>query len=375
MDTSHVFTQLSPVIQQRLADISISEPTAVQSKVIPELLAGKNLLFQSETGTGKTLAYLLPLIAILEKTENPRRAVRLVICAPTLELASQIRDATKTVTSLKTALLLGGAPVKRQLELLKEKPDIVIGNTARLLELARLKKLKLDGVVAAVFDEVDRLVKKEAVADLTALISLLPKTTQLIGCSATVTKQVHTFFAACESLVVPNEDVLQKRIEHWALYAESRDKIDTLRRLLVAAQPQKALVFTSRADQVENIASKLHYKKISCETLHAKASKQERKAAIDRFRSGKCRILITSDVAARGLDIRDISHIIQMDLPDDADFFVHRAGRTARAGKTGVNIVIGNVTEMRTYSALEKKLGITVFPKEIYNGKICAPES
>ncbi|MBQ9495699.1 MAG: DEAD/DEAH box helicase [Treponema sp.] len=371
----NVFLQLSPTIQKRLTDISISEPTAVQEKVIPELLAGKNMLFQSETGTGKTLAYLLPLIEILEKNENPRRTTRLVICAPTLELASQIRDATKTVTLLKTALLLGGAPVKRQLELLKEKPEIVIGNTARILELARLKKLKLDNVVAAVFDEVDRLVKKEAVDDLAALVSLFPKTTQLVGCSATVTKQVRAFFATCQSLVMPNEDVLKKHIEHWALYAENRNKIDTLRRLLVAIQPQKTLVFTSKADQVENIASKLQYKKISCEMLHAKAGKQERKAAIDHFRSGKCKILVTSDVAARGLDIHDISHIIQMDLSGDADFFVHRAGRTARAGKTGVNIVIGDEWEMRTYSALEKKLGITVYPKVMYNGKICAPES
>ena len=130
------------------------------------------------------------------------------------------------------------------------------------------------------------------------------------------------------------------------------------------------MIFTSRSQDVENIYSKLKYKKINCACLHSKNDKQERKTAIDRFKSGKEKILITSDLSSRGLDIQNISHIVQMDLPENTDFFIHRAGRTARAGKKGINVVIGDEFEMQNYSKLEKKLNITVYPKEIYKGKI-----
>ena len=227
--------------------------------------------------------------------------------------------------------------------------------------------------MAAVFDETDRLVKKESIEDTSAFRNLLPGGTQIIACTATISKQTKIFFADAKNVVMSAEDVLRKRITHWAIYAESRDKIDTLRKLLAAENPTKALIFTSRADQVENIYNKLTYKKVQCTALHAKTDKQKRKAAIDRFRSGKEKILITSDLAARGLDIPEISHIIQMDFPQDEDFFIHRSGRTARAGKTGINVVIGDEWEMRHFAQLEKKLGITVYPKEIRNGKVVQP--
>ena len=173
---------------------------------------------------------------------------------------------------------------------------------------------------------------------------------------------------------MPDEYVLTNRIELLALYAEASDKIETIKKFLLAAKPSKALIFTSRKDQVENIFAKLRYKNIDCAALHAKTDNQTRKAAIDRFKSGKCPVLVTSDLAARGLDIPDVSHIIQMDFPSDEDFFIHRSGRTARAGKTGVNIVIGDEYEMRQYAALEKKRKFTVYPKVILRGKLCATE-
>lgn len=368
----NVFEKLSKDLQDSLAGLGITSPTPVQEQVIPRLLDGENLLFQSETGTGKTFAYLLPLINKLETLSDNQR-VRILVLAPTFELASQINSACKSVTKHKSALLIGGAPIKRQIEVLKEKPEIIIGTAARLVELIRLKKLKTDGLFAVVFDETDRLVKKEALEDTSALRELLPAGCQIIACTATINKQTKIFFADAKDLVMPAEDVLKKRITHWAIYAETRDKIDTLRKFLHAEKPSKALIFTSRADQVENIYQKLRYKKIECECIHAKTDKQKRKSTMDRFRSGKVSILVTSDLGARGLDIPDISHIIQMDLPSDDDFFIHRSGRTARAGKTGINLVIGDEWEMRHYAQLEKKLGITVYPKEIRDGKVSAP--
>ncbi|MDE5898231.1 MAG: DEAD/DEAH box helicase [Treponemataceae bacterium] len=370
------FRALPQTLLERLAALGISEPTPVQERVIPEILAGRRIVFQSETGTGKTFAYLLPLLARLTEAGGEADAggsVRILICAPTFELASQIKQAALSVSGRKAALFIGGAPIRRQIEALKERPEIVVGTPARLAELLHLKKIKACGLRAAVFDEADRLVKRELMEETLSLKQALPAAVQVVACTATADSRTKRFFCDAEVVVLPQEDVLRKSISHWAVYAEGRNKIETLRRFLLAERPQKALVFTSRADQVENISAKLSYKNIPCGALHAKSDKVRRKAAMDRFRSGKCGILVTSDLAARGLDVPGVSHIIQMDLPEDADFFVHRAGRTARAGGTGVNVLIGDAYEMERYALLEKKLGITVFPKEIRNGSIQVP--
>lgn len=372
------FNTLPARLQEKLEQLSFTTPTKVQEQVIPAVSAKKNIIFQSETGTGKTFAYLLPLLQrIMEnnaETSPNERPVLVIICAPTFELASQIKQTAMAVSDIKTALFIGGAPIKRQLETLKEKPQIVIGTPARLLELIRLKKLKTQHIFAIVFDEADRLVKKELYDESRSLVLSMPENVQKIACTATVDSNTKKFFSDCEQILLPAENVLTKNITHWAIYAENRDKIETLRKLIIAENPAKALVFTSRADQVENIYSKLKYKKIECTALHAKTDKQLRKAAIDRFKSGKIKILITSDLSARGLDIQNVTHIIQMDLPDDTDFFIHRAGRTARAGKKGINVLIGDEYEMRNYALLEKKLGITVYPKELRAGKVIVPE-
>lgn len=370
---------------ENLKNHGITNPTAVQSQTIPEILNGKSLLFQSETGTGKTLAYLLPLLEKIEKEENQKKEVKIVIVAPTVELASQIKSQVQMVTDAKAALLVGGAPIKRQIELLKEKPLIVIGGPARLLELFHLKKLKLEGAEAVVLDEVDRLTSKEMIDETVDLVTAMKKDIQLIAASATITKSTQeilqdtrskqngTTESNLETLFLPPEDVLRKRITHYALFAEQRDKIDTLRKVLAAEKPVKALIFTSRVDQVLNILEKLKYKNVECYGLTSKMDKTTRKSTIDRFRSGKIKILITSDLASRGLDISNITHIIQMDLPSDEDFFIHRAGRTARMGKTGINIVIGDAWEMKKYAALEKKLKIVVYPRMLYKGKLVDP--
>lgn len=371
MSQDSIFLQFSDEIQEKLKSLNITTPTSVQQNVIPTILENKNVIFQSETGTGKTFTYLLPIIKRIHETST-NDAIKAIICAPTFELASQIKQAAMSVTSLKTALFIGGAPIKRQIESLKEKPQIIVGTTARLLELIKLKKIKTNNLFTIVFDESDRLIKKETIEDVYDLLKLIPQTTQIIACSATIDEKTKKVFTG-EVILMPQEDVLKKNITHWAIYAEQRNKIDTLRKVILAEKPEKALIFTSRADQVENIYSKLTYKNIDCVALHAKADKQKRKSAIDKFKSGKIKYLITSDLAARGLDIPGISHVIQMDLPSDNDFFVHRAGRTARAGKKGINLVIGDEYEMNKYALLEKKLGIIVYPKEIYNGKITEP--
>ena len=349
MSDKSAFGLLNPALVENLKKINITEPTPVQNTVIPKILDKKNIVFQSETGTGKTFAFALPLISNILNSPSDSDHVKIMIVSPTFELSSQIKQAIQSLTNLKTALFIGGTPLKRQIETLKEKPQIVIGTTVRLSELI--------------------LLKKEAKNETEKLLSLLPKEIQTIACSATIDKNTKNFFKG-EVVLLPPEDILKTRVTHWAIFSEKRDKIDTLRKFIYAENPEKLLIFTSRPQDVENIYSKLKYKKINCACLHSKNDKQERKTAIDRFKSGKEKILITSDLSSRGLDIQNISHIVQMDLPENTDFFIHRAGRTARAGKKGINVVIGDEFEMQNYSKLEKKLNITVYPKEIYKGKI-----
>ena len=305
------------IILEKLEKKGIYAATPVQKTVIPRIKSNENILFQSETGTGKTLAFLIPL---LEKINLQEKGVQLVIVAPTHELASQIKMETQSISDFKVALLIGGAPIKRQIELLKEKPAIVIGGPARLQELINLKKLKVDSVKAIVLDEVDRLLSPELRDETTDLVSAMPKEIQLVACSATTKASIVRILEEAlenrkqvqyqnkenssinennkiETIVLPMEDVLKRKITHWAFFVEQRKKIEFLRKLLSAEKPEKALIFTSRADQVENIASKLQFAKVECAALHAKTDKTERKQAIDRFRSGKNKILITSDLA------------------------------------------------------------------------------
>jgi len=218
-----------------------------------------------------------------------------------------------------------------------------------------------------------------------ALIQVLPDSIQFCACSATLPQQTQSRLASVlqrgetaeretHIRILPKENILTKQITHWAFYAEERDKNDTLRRFLAAAQPEKTLVFCGGTDDAERTAQYLVSKSVDCGVLPSQAANIERKQALDRFKSGSCPILITSDLCARGLDIGSISHVVQMGLPSDADFFIHRAGRTGRAGKKGINIVVGDEYEMRRYSALEKRLKIVVYPKMLYRGEIVAPD-
>ena len=364
---------------QKLAELGITEPTAVQAQAIGPIMDGKNVVFQAATGSGKTFAFLLPLLQKIEAEPNPAKAVRLVIVSPTFELASQLRQAAAQVSQLKSGLFIGGAPLKRQIDALKEKPAIVVGTPSRLLELCRLKKLKVDGAAALVLDEADRLASKEIAQETAELAALFGPKAQIVACSATITPKTENFISGArpsieyEKILLPLEDVLREKIEHWAFFAERRDKIDLLRSILRILGEKKSLVFASRADQVENIFQKLKFKKIDCAALTANIKNQERQNILAGFKSGKIPILITSDLSSRGLDIPGIEYVIQTDFPNDEDFFVHRAGRTARAGNSGVNIVIGDEWELRKLATLEKKLKIIVRPKALYKGKVCAP--
>ena len=384
----------------RLKERGITEPTEIQKQVIP-LAGNMSLLFLSPTGTGKTLAYLLPILGKFQDLpgfEMPAadrakgRSPRLLICAPTYELCSQINEEVNFLlreTKHKSSLLIGQVSLNRQIHTLKkDAPLVITGNPGRLLLLLRMGKLKLNDLEYMILDEGDRLVNDELLEETQELVKLVKqkiksKNMQLVisSCSATFSKKSRERLIPLmgEGVKVLNSpgDILKEKIEHWAFYCEERDKPDLLRSLFAALkknQNPKALVFTSRGNAVGDLVSRLRHHKLNASGLWGDMSNQSRQQAVADFRSGRVRLLVTSDLAARGLDIPDISHIIALDLPEDPDFYIHRAGRTARAGKNGIMVSIGNDTEMRRLAVLEKKLGIIVHPKELYMGKIRKPE-
>ena len=421
---------ISP-LSDRLKELAVVKPTEIQSMVIPLLLDKKQVVFRSATGTGKTFAYLLPALQSLffnedgsqergSVFESGRRGIEILICAPTLELCSQIKaqadfllqsaDKEPAQTAGLTALLIGSVKMEKQAEMLKKnRPVIAVGNPGRILALARMKKLRFDNLRFLILDEADRLTVQECIDETKELLEMITRSVKraaaddgyggsrkkpglcAAACSATVSKKAIAPLGALfeEAQIAQSDDheILRERIEHWAFFSEKRRKIQILRSLLSAIKAKsskkgkskiKALVFTSRNDEAGDVLSRLQYHHISAAGLFSKTggkalSGAERKAALDSFREGKTEVLVSTDLAARGLDIPGITHIIALDVPSDAEAYIHRCGRTARAGKRGVMATIGDETQMRLLSSLEKKLKIRVYPKELHNGQVCAP--
>jgi superfamily II DNA/RNA helicase len=410
---------VAPFFAGRLLERQITGPTDIQSRVIPPLMEGHNVLFSSATGTGKTFAYLLPLLqgllgpagipaaaaglgpAGIPAAEPPEAAAdpppktpgtgggrprrsgpAFLICAPTYELCSQIKgelDFLLPGALLKTALLIGSASVGRQIEgLKKNKPAVVVGNPGRLLQLARMGKLSLGNLRYLVLDEGDRLTADELVGETRELMALVNRDRLTAACSATIPPPSRDRLLPLlgEDVRIESGDpgeALRDRIEHWAILSEDRRKIGTLRSFLGAAKPRKTLVFIDRAGQVGNILAQLQYHHFSAAGLYGDMDQRARKQALEDFRLGKVSVLVTSDLAARGLDIAGVSHVVALDVPQRGEPYIHRAGRTARAGRRGVMVTIGDEGEMRRLAALEKKLGIAIYPKELYGGRIYAP--
>lgn len=382
---------------EKLKERSIVKPTAIQSLVVPSLLEGKSVLFRSATGTGKTFAYSLPALQMLGASQG----LTVLICAPTLELCSQIKAEIDFLSSaidgksIRTELLIGSVKIDKQIESLrKNKPSIVIGNPGRLFALAKMGKLKLNSLRFLILDEADRLTAQECLEDTEGLLSLIEKSVrnkevkpQTAACSATVGKktcaQLGSLFDGVEIIESEDHEILRERIEHWAIFSEKRRKVQTLRSLLAAVKNKKsrikALIFTSRNDEAGKILSQLQYHHASAAGLFGKINKKpltgaERKEALDLFRGGKVEVLVSTDLAARGLDIPSITHVISLDVPQDGEVYIHRCGRTGRAGKRGIMVTIGDETQMRLLASLEKKLKIKIMPKELYNGQVCVPE-
>ena len=356
---------IAPALESALAADGITEPTAIQVEAIPALLAGKNAYLSAETGTGKTLAYLLPLFAQIDPGQ---RALQVIIVVPTHELAMQIfavgRDlAQQAGLHIRVQALIGGVSTKRQLEKLKSKPHIIVGTPGRISELIKIRKIKPHTVKSIIVDEVDRLLVGESLTEIRGIIKATLRERRLVFVSATQraeTSQEAAVLAPDLVQIRAGADQVNAAIEHFYIECEERDKPEVLRKLLRALRPERAIVFMHRTANAEVLAAKLAHHQIAVVDLHGAHDNARRKKAIDDFRQADAKVLIASDIAARGLDIRGVSHVFNFDIPTQSKDYLHRVGRTSRAGSAGCAVSLMTAQELRLVKRYRSELDIVL---------------
>ncbi|MBC7542796.1 MAG: DEAD/DEAH box helicase [Candidatus Sericytochromatia bacterium] len=370
------FTALAVSESLRLALTAqgITEPTPVQAATLPLAREGRSLLVQSQTGTGKTLAYLLPILARLDPASKD---VQAMIVAPTHELCMQIVEQVRSLiagSELRVLPLIGGTAMARQIDRLKDKPHLIVGSAGRLLELATLRKLKLHAVQTVVLDEVDRLLEPKSQPELESLLKLTPKTRQLLAVSATLGTAVVAFAAQWSTdpqvVRIGRADRPAETLTHVVMPGDPRDKVDTLRRLVRTLEPQAAMIFVHDSKRMEELLDKLNFKGLTVAALHSGEKKLERAEVLRAFRSGKVQLLISTDLAARGLDLPNVSLVINFDLPVDANAYLHRAGRTGRAGQQGLVVSLASSKDLFVVEKFAKALGFVLTEAGLYKGEL-----
>lgn len=365
---------------QGLAKQGIESPTEIQVKAIPMGLAGEDVIGESETGTGKTLAYLLP---IFQKIDVTSKNIQAIILAPTHELAMQIHKQVELLSVNSNSLvrstsIIGSVNIKRQLESLKEKPHIIVGSAGRIVELITMKKLKSHFVKTIVIDEGDRMIDENNIDVVKAIIKTTLRDRQIMLFSATISLKVveiaKTLMKDPEVIKVGDKSVVNPNIEHIYFVVEKRDKIELLRKLISSTKPEKAIIFINKSDEVEITTSKLRYHKLNVEGIHGTSEKMDRKKALEDFNTGKIQLLVASDLAARGLDIVGVSHIFNLDVPENSKDYLHRVGRTGRMGERGLALSIVEEREIDLIKNYEKDFNIQITRKDIHMGKITDPK-
>lgn len=354
----------------------IKNPTGIQEKSIEHVLENKDVVGESETGSGKTLAYLLP---IFEKIDVTKKENQIIILTPTHELAVQVhkvidklsKDSNIGVTS---TTIVGNVNIKRQIDKLKEKQHIIVGSGGRILELIKKRKISAHAVKTIVLDECDKLLDLNNIDVTKAVIKTTLRDRQLVCFSATVTEEVLKFAKSdMKDPIIVKEDsipVSNKNIEHMCFVCEGRDKTLMVRKLMASLKPKKAIVFINNSNEINVITDKLKHHGLKAEAICGEKFKANRKKSMDAFISGKSNVLVSSDLTARGLDIRGVTHIINLDIPENEMDYIHRAGRCGRGKNKGVSVVVVTEREKSFVSKIENKFNISIPIKELYFGNI-----
>ena len=358
MTTEFDSLNLHPQLVQAIVERGYRTPTPIQAGLIPLMLAGADVIGQAQTGTGKTAAFALP---ILQKLEPGLKLPQALVLAPTRELAMQVADFFYEYgkhLGVRVLAVYGGASYGRQITRLNKGVDIVIATPGRLLDLLKRSAINLRLVKTVVLDEADEMLNMGFIEDVESILSETPESRQTALFSATlpgpIRRLAEVYMRDPQSVTIQREQVTAEMIEQRCYLVNERDKLAALTRLFEVEDITSALIFVRTRVGTGELANELTVRGFPSESLNGDLSQEARERTLNRFRQGQIKVLVATDVAARGLDIDDISHVFNYDLPDDPEVYVHRVGRTGRAGKTGLAISLVTPREKRKLSGVER---------------------
>lgn len=338
--------------------MGFEEATPIQEGTIRLGMEGKDIIGQAQTGTGKTTAFGIPLI---EKIDTKDGNVQGLIIAPTRELAIQVSEELYRLGQDKNVRILsvyGGQEISRQIRALKNRPQIIVGTPGRLLDHINRRTLKLDNVNTLILDEADEMLNMGFIEDIQTIMSSVPDTRQTLLFSATMPDAIRRiaekFMKTPEIVKIKSKEMTVENIEQFYVKSVEREKFDVLSRLLNVQQPELAIIFGRTKRRVDELAKALNIRGYVAEGIHGDLSQAKRMSVLKQFKAGKVDILVATDVAARGLDISGVSHVYNFDIPQDPESYVHRIGRTGRAGKKGVAVTFVTPREMSYLAIVER---------------------
>jgi ATP-dependent RNA helicase RhlE len=353
---------LLPELQRSIRDCGYHRPTPVQAETIPPALEGRDLVVSAETGSGKTAAFLIPLIDRLHHAH--RRQPAALIIAPTRELAAQVANEFKLLarhSPLRAAVIVGGESMRRQVDDLRAGAQVLIACPGRLIDLMEQGKVSLDRIEIAVIDEADRLLDMGFLPQLRRVMRAVPSERQTMMLSATMGAGpeaiAREFLRSPARIMIGGKAAPPSSIRQTIYPVQWADKEAVLLEILSKPEVQSAIVFTRTRVRAEHIGRMLKRNEVRASIIHGERSQAERNSALKSFKHGRCRVMVATDVAARGLDIPGVSHVINYDLPEDAESYIHRIGRTARMGREGEAISLVTPQERAALGQIERTLG------------------
>ncbi len=368
-------SNLSPDIIKAVGELGYEKPTEIQKQTIPFILSDiRDLIALAQTGTGKTAAFSLPILDMIDDTS---RKIQLLVLAPTRELALQIakdiKNYTKYLPNIKTVAVYGGSSITDQIRNLREKPQIIVGTPGRVIDLINRKALDFSQIHWLVLDEADEMLSMGFKDDLETILSETPETKQTLLFSATMNKEVEriskNYLTNPHRISVGSINAVKKNIKHEYYVVNYRQKKEALKRLIDANPNQYSIIFCRTKMETQDVADFLMQNGYAADALHGDLSQAQRDTVMKKFRLKNIDILVATDVAARGLDVNSLTHVIHYSLPDDPEVFVHRSGRTGRAGKDGISMALIKPEETRKLSQIKGQTKIEIVEKQIPKGE------
>ncbi|MCO5233786.1 MAG: DEAD/DEAH box helicase [Chitinophagales bacterium] len=364
------FTQfnLSPSIQKALEDVGYETATEIQIKAIPQILKGKDVMGCAQTGTGKTAAFALPILQLLQ--ENKKPVIKSLVLTPTRELALQIEENFKMYSkylNTKCLAIYGGVPQGKQVEALRKSVDVLIATPGRLLDLIQQKIIRLSSVEILVLDEADHMLDMGFINDVKKILSFIPAKRQTLFFSATMPKAIRKFaqtilYQPAEISVTPVSSTAQT-VQQSVYFVEKKEKPELLLHLLKDNSLERTLVFTRTKHGADKLVKFLSKTGVNAAAIHGNKSQNARQRALEDFKKSRIRVLVATDIASRGIDIDELPHVVNYELPNVPETYVHRIGRTGRAGNEGVAISFCDTEQKEDLKNIQKLIGFQMLEK------------